>query len=208
MKTKLRQNWRALFSSDSPESDAVFDDLTRRYSEPTRFYHTLSHLKSLLVVTQALRPLVPPADWPAVRFAVYFHDAIYNSLASDNEYHSARLAERSLGKLGVKPEIIGKTVELIQATRTHEANGDDAANVLLDADLSILGVSETEYDAYVQNIRREYSWVDESAWRVGRSRNLKTFLTREFVYQTPIMRREREAAARGNLGRELSALAG
>lgn len=48
--------------------------------------------------------------------------------------------------------------------------------LFLDMDLSILGADEAEFDEYEANVRREYNWVDEEGWRVGRARVLKGLL--------------------------------
>lgn len=206
MSEALRPKWRALVSP-SAAVDVVFDDLLRRYAEPHRFYHTLGHITRLLNITRALQSLVPSADWPAVQLAVWFHDAVYDTQARDNEEQSARLAERTLANLSLPVETIEKTARLIRATKTHEMNdGDAACAVMLDADLEILGADEIEYDAYARAIRREYAWVAERDWQAGRSRVLENFLARECLYQTNVMRQEREMAARRNLARELQAL--
>lgn len=148
MSEALRQNWCAL-APPSPAAESVFDDLCRRYAEPSRFYHTRVHIENLLVVTHTLRALVPSADWPAVQFAVWFHDAVYDTRTGDNEEQSARLSVGALAKLNVAETTIEKTARLILATKTHTVDDADAAGaVLLDADLAILGVDENEYDAY------------------------------------------------------------
>src|SRR4051812_36368693 len=68
----------------------VLGGLAQRYSEPHRHYHTLDHLLAMLDTLAAL-PL-PAASQPAVQLAVWFHDAIYDPKASDNEERSAAFA--------------------------------------------------------------------------------------------------------------------
>lgn len=78
---------------------------------------------------------------------------IYESRASDNEERSAEYAKTLCGKLSIPG---GDLVALlISKTKTHEAGDDPDAQVLLDADLAILGASEPAYGTYAEKIRQE-----------------------------------------------------
>ena len=116
----------------------------------------------------------------AVKLAAWLHDVIYDSRASDNEDRSAEYAERLCEELSV-PEG-GLVASLIRKTKTHVAEDDADAKVLIDADLAILGASETVYKDYADKIRQEYGWVPESEYRAGRRRVLESFLTRPKIY--------------------------
>jgi predicted metal-dependent HD superfamily phosphohydrolase len=107
-----------------------------------------------------------------------------------------------LGIPGVDP-----VRSLILATQTHaNPTGSDDCQLLLDADLAILGAPPDEYDRYAVAIRMEYAWVSEEEYVQGRSQVLRTFLDRESIYgMTPLCDRL-EASARRNLTRELAAL--
>ena len=77
-----------------------------------------------------------------------------------------------LGPLGAPPTIRDEIARLIVLTKTHQANADDVdGRLLLDADLSVLGAEESEYDRYATAIRQEYDWVAEDAYRAGRRRD-------------------------------------
>ena len=71
---------------------------------------------------------------------------------------------------------------LIRKTKTHDAGGDADAHVLIDADLAILGASESAYRVYGEKIRQEYAWVSESDYRRGRRRVLQSFLSRPRIF--------------------------
>ena len=115
---------------------------------------------------------------------------------------SADYAERLCERLSI-PE--GRLVAaLILKTKTHSAGDDADAQVLLDADLAILGAGEPAYRIYAEQIRQEYAWVPESEYRTGRQRVLQTFLDRPRIYH--VLSR-REAAARRNLAAEIARLA-
>jgi hypothetical protein len=88
-------------------------------------------------------------------------------------------------------------------TKTHDAGDDVDAKVLLDADLSILGADESEYQAYAENIRREYAWVPESDYRKGRRQVLERFLSRPRIFH---FLSKLEGPARQNLAEEIARL--
>jgi predicted metal-dependent HD superfamily phosphohydrolase len=187
------------------ESGRTFADLAGRYESPGRYYHTLDHLHAMF---QTLGGLGAEAvRGPALELAVWFHDAVYDSRAHDNEEQSAALSREVLRPLGLPGELLEEVARLILLTKTHEAGpGDAAGRLLLDADLAILGADETAYDAYARAIRREYAWVPEEAYRTGRRRVLEGFVRRPAIYLTPALAGALEARACRNLARELAAL--
>jgi predicted metal-dependent HD superfamily phosphohydrolase len=200
----LLARWVALLASldrTGPEVTGLGSDLLRRWQEPQRHYHTLSHLGALLDLL--------PADPASLPLAVWFHDAIYDPRAADNEEASAALARESLPRLTLDAGLIAEVSRLVLLTKQHTTAADDTAGqLLLDADLSILGAPEPDYDAYADAIRREYTWVEESAYRAGRAAVLRKFLERAHLYQTDRFRRTHEAPARRNLQREIARLEG
>ena len=185
-----------------PDAEAVFQDLRRRYSEPGRAYHNLDHVAAMLGTVTELGYMVH--DEVAVRLAVWFHDAVYDSRCGNNEEQSAMVAAEELGRAGPSPSVPPAVGRLIMATKTHTAPpGDMDCQILLDADLAILGASAAEYDRYAQAIREEYIWVPEHAYHAGRRRVLESFLGRERIYYTDALFVQREQAARANLRREV-----
>jgi predicted metal-dependent HD superfamily phosphohydrolase len=203
----LLDSWTQLLSAFGAPLDAIrvdFADLQDHYTSAERHYHTLDHIQAMLNV---VRELAGSDETPALPLAVWFHDAVYDTRANDNEEKSAAQARRVLPQLGVPETIVRETERLILLTKTHEpAAGDRAGQFLIDADLAILGASESEYDAYARAIRKEYAWVDEARYRTGRRAVLETFLRRPRIYRTDAMFAQREEAARRNLRREMESL--
>jgi predicted metal-dependent HD superfamily phosphohydrolase len=76
---------------------------------------------------------------------------------------------------------------------------------MCDIDLSILGYPVEAFDAYERDIRAEYAWVPEEAFRHGRRRILEGLLRRDPLFQTETFRRRFESSARANLRRVLAA---
>jgi predicted metal-dependent HD superfamily phosphohydrolase len=97
--------------------------------------------------------------------------------------------------------------ELIRATKHHVPPGTPDAALLCDIDLSILGRSPGEYDAYARAIRQEYSWVPQVEYVKGRTRVLEAFLGRPSIFVLDELEARYGAPARANLLREIGYLA-
>ena len=142
MNAVLRRKWHDLLRAlavDPALADRTFEDICRYYAGPGRFYHTLDHVEAVLETVESLGSFARNLN--AVKLAVWLHDVIYDSRASDNEERSADFADRLCEKLSI-PE--GRVVAyLILKTKTHDAGDDPDAQVLLDADLAILGSNES-----------------------------------------------------------------
>lgn len=177
-------------------------DLTRRYGEPHRTYHTLAHVEQVLATVDDLVAAGEPVgDLHAVRLAAWFHDAVYVPGARDNERASAELAVRALRPLGLEAGRLAAIADLIADTADHLPRSPDAA-VLVDADLAILAADPPAYQAYAAAVRAEYAAVPDGAWRAGRAAFLGGLLARPALFATPTMRERAEAAARRNLAAE------
>jgi predicted metal-dependent HD superfamily phosphohydrolase len=198
-------NW--LGANPAP-AEEVFRDLAGRHGEPTRHYHTLGHIRAVLTTVHELNREMGRDSSAALILAAWFHDVIYDAHASDNEERSAEYARCAIEQMGLSSEIREETARLILLTTTHETKpADRDGQVLLDADLAILGADEAAYDAYAAAIRREYDWVSEPDYRAGRRKVLERFLARPRLYFTEPMFERAEARARANLAREIAALA-
>jgi predicted metal-dependent HD superfamily phosphohydrolase len=207
-RARLRVDWLDLVGAFGVPGDAAeraFVGLAARYSEASRFYHNLQHLGEVLATVVQLRAVTH--DFAAVRFAAWFHDAIYDPRASDNEERSADLTAEVLGPLAVPAATIAAARQLILLTKTHQAAPDDRdGQVLLDADLAILGASPERYAEYRRAIRQEYAWVPEERYRSGRRQVLEGFVRRERIYYLDEMHTAMEEPARRNLAGEIAAL--
>lgn len=173
----------------------LLDDLLRRYGEPHRSYHNLFHIEWLF---SALEPH-PIAEQAALELAVWFHDAVYDTTRDTNEEESAELARRTLEPFD--PELAHRVSDMVLATKTHHSD-DPATQLLLDADLSILGAESAVYQRYSRAIRQEYAWLPPEAYRAGRLRVLRSFLSRPRIYVTQAFG-GLEEAARANLRGEV-----
>src|SRR3569623_1375473 len=156
--------------------DALKTELSVLYKAGDRHYHNLTHIEAMLELADDYRTLLD--DPEAVEAATWFHDAVYDSRAKDNEAQSAALAVQKLaGRIDAGR--LSRVSAMILATATHQVPlFDDAAatrdaSLFLDMDLSILGAAPDAFDAYERAVRREYGWVEEPMWRAGRGAVLR-----------------------------------
>lgn len=189
--------------------EPAFADLLTAYRDPHRHYHDIGHIEAMLAELQDCRPLLHDAE--AVELAIWFHDAIYDAAAPDNEERSADLARQVLGRrLGQGR--LERVATLILATRKHELAGDSGPQeradmaYFLDLDLQILGAEAARFDAYEAAVRREYAHVPEAAWRIGRAAVLQRFTARPRLYFSDLFAERLEERARANLARSLAKL--
>ena len=178
-------------------------DLLSRWAEPHRRYHDLAHLAAVLAHVDELAG--EASDVEAVRLAAWFHDAVYDPSAPDNEASSARLARVVLRRLDVDDARVGSVVRLVLLTATHDPDPDDRDGaVLCDADLAVLAGPAAAYERYVAAVRAEYAHVDDSGFASGRSAVLRSLLDRPALFRTARGRTAWEGAARANIAAELA----
>ncbi len=202
MFTQIRLD-NALAAIDAAPSVDLFDQLKHLYNEPSRFYHSQTHVEECLKALDTHCDLAKKEN--EIEVAIWFHDAIYNSLKSDNEEQSAALAVTTLSSLGVAPNCVAAIEAMILATKSHIAHDPDT-ELLLDIDLAILGQPSAVFNAYDESIRKEYSWVPEVQYRQARESILKNFLERSRIYQTDRFYELYEAQARRNLSGQIDKL--
>lgn len=195
--------WHALGVAGADEALCV--ELQRRYSEPQRHYHTPQHLGECLAWFEQQKDLAERSG--EVALALWFHDAVYDVHAHDNEARSADWARSAMLEHGAPKEAAERVYALVMATR-HDAvpEGRDA-ELLIDIDLSILGAERARFDEYERQVHAEYAFVPDEIRRPRRREILQRFLAREAIYTTPRMHALLEARARANLTRSIAAAA-
>jgi predicted metal-dependent HD superfamily phosphohydrolase len=219
----LEQYWHQAWSSISAQPKALaldcasahlditpppelFAQLINSYSEPHRFYHTLQHLGECLNLLDTVAHLAE--HLAEIQIALWFHDAVYNTHAQDNEMQNANWAQRSLINAGVDGSVALRVYDLVLATNHDVIPVGTDAQLLVDVDLAILGADELRFAEYERQVRQEYHWVPEAAFQEGRSRILQSFLDRSTIYSNPWFSDRLEAQARRNLRRSIELLNG
>jgi predicted metal-dependent HD superfamily phosphohydrolase len=185
----------------------VIASLEAAYSEPHRRYHTRRHIEQCLALLAEVPDLMD-SERQVLTHAIWWHDAVYDPTASDNEARSADLAKAELRDLDVSIHAREEVARLIRLTAGHAVEDEDRlGEILVSIDLAILGADPAAYDAYARAVREEYAHVSDAAWREGRRRVLRQFLEAEVIYPDPALRGRFEDLARINLAREIESLA-
>lgn len=180
----------------SERSRHVSDDLFGRYSEIHRTYHNLSHIDRMLSWFDA-----SAQGTDDVELAIWFHDAIYEPLDSQNEAKSARYFRDCFGQF-IEPQRVDDVERLIIATDPKRPrSGKNDENLLIDIDLSILGSTPADYEVYRLAVRSEYAVVSDADFTAGRRSILQRFLTGK-IYATTYFA-QLESQARSNIENEL-----
>jgi predicted metal-dependent HD superfamily phosphohydrolase len=192
-----------LVGSEGVKSE-VLEEILLRYSDSSRYYHTTEHLRSGFEV---LDRYLKARTTGEVELAFWYHDFEYNTQAKDNELQSASVAsDRITRSLQLPLSFAIEVGKLILATKHSSEPSTPGAKVLVDMDLSILGEDPKAFATYEENIRKEYSWVDDLTFKRGRQEVLQCFL-KPTIYYTPELRSSSyELRARGNLERSISRL--
>ncbi len=173
------------------------DALWAAYAQAQRRYHTQQHLSECLGLWEALRP---HAQHPGeVGLALWFHDAVYEVKAGDNELRSADWARQALLAAGAETAVAQRVHALVMATchAAPTATPDEA--LLVDIDLAILGADAARFAEYERQVRDEYGWVPGFLYRRKRREVMRGFAQRAPLYQTDVVRARLEAPARLNL---------
>jgi len=187
---------RAFAAAKLVPPKGVFEALADRYSEPHRAYHTLQHIAECLGHLKSVRN-VPPA----AAIALWFHDAIYDPQRNDNEERSAAWAKTVLGKGALADQV----EKMILATKQGVPTIDVFERTVADIDLAILAAPEPRYSEYEAQLRQEYAYLDNAAYRAGRFKLLRSFSDRVYLFGSPEFR-NLETRARKNIERSINAL--
>jgi predicted metal-dependent HD superfamily phosphohydrolase len=192
------------FSQNPETPETCWQELEKLYTHKSRHYHCLKHLENLLRWMQEYQPEVQ--DWAAMVFAIFYHDAVYKVLKSDNEEKSAELAVKRLKQMHFPKERIDLCAAHILATKSHAKSENQDTNLLLDVDLSILGADWNTYQQYTEQVRKEYSIYPDLIYKPGRKKVLQKFLERESIFKTPYFITRFETQARKNIQQEIDEL--
>jgi predicted metal-dependent HD superfamily phosphohydrolase len=176
----------------------MLKEITERYLEPHRHYHTLRHVVDMLERGMPLG-LSNEQLW-----AIWGHDIVYNPGSKNNEIESADLTLTLMEQygIGVDYDIVNK---IILSTIDHQPLCPDAMLVI---DLDLAGFSDgwSDYKKTNERIREEFSMVTSEQWREGRIAFLNTMLARQPFYLTEYFA-DNEKLARKNIETELEIIA-
>lgn len=187
----------------------LFKRLVYYYNQPGRYYHTLEHIRYCLAKLDEVRELVPNQD--IVELAIWFHDAIFEVWADDNEERSANLAIFFLIKLMGLTMVFAMRISHLIRNSAYFRNPPKIditrdAEFFLDIDLAGFGDAEDVFYRNHINVAREFDWIDKGEWRIRQIVVFDFFLKRKPIYLTDYFRDKYETQARANIKRVLTEL--
>ncbi|WDF33289.1 DUF4031 domain-containing protein [Arthrobacter agilis] len=202
LRAALTSRWNALL----PQDPALGAELLDRWGEPHRRYHTQTHLLAVLEALDLLLEAPDAALRRPVLLAAWFHDAVYDGAAGDDERASAALAAARLaGRIPASE--VDEIERLVLLTISHApADEDRAGQLLCDADLAVLGGGDVDYGRYTAAIREEYAQLRDEVFAAGRREVLTRLIALEPLFRTPAAQGRWGDRARRNLQRELTGL--
>jgi predicted metal-dependent HD superfamily phosphohydrolase len=109
--------------------------------------------------------------------------------------------------LGINNDTADIVADLVRATRHTNEITDVDAQLIVDVDLSILGREADVFGRYEEDIRKEYAWVPEPAFRRKRTEILSSFLNRPSIYFHEEYQKRFEQTARTNVKQAIANLA-
>ncbi|GAB3552486.1 hypothetical protein GCM10027404_23130 [Arthrobacter tumbae] len=202
---RIRRSLLTRWEQTLPGTPHLGAEVLGRWSEPHRRYHTPEHLLDVLEALDLLFTDNDDADTRLhARLAAWFHDAVYNGRAGEDEEASAVLAGSLLeGIVEGRAEVM----RLVLLTTTHAPQeGDRPAELLCDADLAVLGRAPGGYRRYLAAVREEYAHVPDPEFARGRAAVVDRLSSLDPLYRTAEGRCLWAAKAQQNLSAEAAAL--
>lgn len=218
--TKAKGYWLTLMRElglKQSQWQPFWSELEKLYREKHRAYHRLKHIGQFLDhLHQYCRSTPGGAPSPALRIAVFFHDAIYDPTRKDNEYRSWLLAktfiESVVDEESLKALLLRDVEAFIMATASHVDKhtvfgvDQEELYLFLDCDLLILASSPRAYEVYCRQIRFEYAHFSDDDYRAGRKAFLSKFVEVPVLFRTTGVKAFADGRARDNMRRELKKL--
>ncbi len=188
--------WRRLGVYSYDKTVYAYMDLLEHYNEPHRKYHNLEHINHCLAEFSSVWLLTKEPS--VLELAIWYHDAIYDIGASDNEERSADLVASVMRSFSLPEDLIKRVCDIIIATKHNEIPESIDAKLMLDIDISNIG-SADKFKETNRLVREEYSLTSDEVFKQGRSNILQSFLERPSVYLTKFFQEKYEKTARENI---------
>lgn len=188
----------------------LYRRLAYYYNQPGRYYHNLDHINNCLTKFDEVKHLLKEPD--VVELAIWFHDAIYEVWADDNEGMSAGLANFFIIHLmGLPRKLANKVAYLIERTRYFKDGmwkpGTNDSKYLVDIDLfSGLGGEWHTFHKNWELNNKEFDWKDPNELRRGQLAMFTNFHKRAPLYKTDYFRERYEEQTKSNLERAIKEL--
>lgn len=183
-------------------------DIIDAYLEPHRHYHNLTHISNMLENSRYFH--LTEIDMIKLKYAIYFHDYVYDPESKMNEKNSAIafLDYVNSGKIqlyDIMPtkDFTHAVFNMILDTKEHVPSIIGLSKYLIDLDLWELA-DTAKYWKNLTLIRKEYSIYFYDEFVEGRIKWINHFLSKEQIFYTDYcINNDFENLARINLNDEL-----
>jgi predicted metal-dependent HD superfamily phosphohydrolase len=180
-------------------SPNVYQQLLDSYNEPQRVYHSIAHIECCLSIFDQVSHLLKIPD--AVELAIWFHDAIYQLGASDNEQLSADLFMKVTDGL-FQDDFREAVYQHIMAT-CHSSTQitDHDTQLMVDIDLSSFGLPWPEFFRDSKKVRQEMGHISDAEYYQKQIAFQQRLLGRPSFFYSDYFIEHYEAQARSNLAK-------
>lgn len=214
---RFQSVWQRLGAEDGAGVAAAGARLLALYAEPARAYHNQTHLEDVLAkLDWAQSTLMQSGElsgldgterrrlFDTIELALFYHDAVYDAKAKDNEAQSREMMKRDAAAFGINNALIADAARLIDLTAHHGTAARLDEKIMADCDLAILGAAPEGFKKYDAAIRAEYAHVPAPLYAAGRAKVLQGFLDTPQLFKTRAFADNFDAAARRNLSAALT----
>ncbi len=203
-KSRFIHLWqRNLITNSQDNSTHVFQAVLDCYREDHRHYHNDIHIDHCLGMLEEVRLGLNNPD--AVELAIWFHDVIYDSGATDNEQRSADWFMHKSGQY-LNDSVRQNVHDLIMSTMHDNSPETDDERILVDIDLSSFGLSWERFQTDGDNVRKEQLHLTDNEFYRKQIKFQESLLQRAQFYFSDYFHRHYEAKARKNLSKHLDRL--
>lgn len=180
--------------------DEIFQFIDESYKHADRHYHTGHHIEQCLNQLDKTSGIDEFSDSlrQQAEVAIWMHDVIYVPGANDNEELSAAYWERVAHGKATQSTV--QSVALAIRETTHKKSpSTPLASLVVDLDLSGMGLSSEKFRSDGEDVRRELAYLSDTEYVNGQIRFFEALLARDSIYHTEHFYNLYEQSARENI---------
>lgn len=178
-------------------SPQIYQQLITAYNETQRIYHSQQHIEDCLKLFDHIKTELNNPD--AVELAIWYHDAVYQLNANDNEQLSANLfMQHSEGVF--EAALRHQVYEHILAT-LHDGSAmlDHDSKYMVDIDLSSFSMPWEKFIQDSQNVRKEMQHIPDEEFYPKQCAFQQSLLRHGRFYQSDYFYQHYERHALDNI---------
>lgn len=183
-------------------SHRILHNLQLEYSRPGRYYHNDNKILNMLsYYTQVVLKNSSDVS-PLIMYSILYYDIVFDPLRDDNKEKSTEKFVKDLGNL-FPDLLIDRVTQVILSTKDHVCKSSDEESKLV-CDLDLMDLASSDYWYNLKSIRNENMMFSDEEFYAKRSKYLKSYLSRSYIFQTLGFRYKFENNARRLMKEELS----